>query len=123
MANKNENTKNPDHPGWPRRIVGMLLLPVVVFAFMALLSYDCWDIEELKSPPTSNNLFGIVGAWCVFWGYRLFGFAVWLVPFWILALAMALAAGRGKHLCRRIAGFVLLLLIAATVCALLPWGA
>ncbi len=117
----NDNSKTPEH-AWPRRFTGMVFLPVVVFAFMALLSYDWRDVSELQVPVNTPpaNLFGVAGATCVYLGYQFFGFAVWLLPCWLLVLAFVLISSRGKRLLWRNIGFLIFLVNASIAFALLP---
>ena len=119
----NASNKNIKKRVWPSRLLGLLLMPLAVFAFFALVSYDWRDINLLQSPPNtpSANFFGVAGAWCVFLGYHVFGLAVWLVPLWMLAVAFMMAAARADRLLWRNTGFLLLTLFASMACALVRW--
>ncbi|MCL1888140.1 MAG: DNA translocase FtsK [Kiritimatiellaeota bacterium] len=110
---------NHEPRGWPRPLAGTLLLALLLFTLMALLTYDWRDINILQDPPNTPIL-GVAGAWCAFLGYRFFGFAVWLVPCWMLMMAVALLSPPRGRLAWRNAGYVIFLLAASTLFALLP---
>jgi S-DNA-T family DNA segregation ATPase FtsK/SpoIIIE len=82
------------------RLIGLALVPVLIFALLGLLTYDWRDVSWLQVPPnaTPSNLIGQTGAWASFLGYNLFGLGVWLVPVWLLAAAALLIFNRAHEL-------------------------
>jgi S-DNA-T family DNA segregation ATPase FtsK/SpoIIIE len=86
------------------RLFGAALIPASLFPLLALVTYDCRDIAWLHVPPNlpPANLMGAVGAWLVFGGYALFGFAVWLLPPALMLAGLLLAFGHPVRLGRRL---------------------
>ena len=100
------------------RLLGLALVPLLIFAVLGLLTYDWRDIAWLQMPPNHppSNLIGEAGAWAVFFGYNLFGLGAWLVPLWLLVAALMLIFNRADELRVRTAWSLGVLLAA---CALL----
>ena len=100
------------------RLIGLALVPLLIFALLGLLTYDWRDISWLQMPPNHPpaNLIGQAGAWAVFVGYNLFGLGVWAVPVWLAAASAMLIFNRGDELGTR-TGWSLAFLLA--LCALL----
>ena len=60
---------------------GWLLPLFAFFPFIALVTYDWHAIADLNLPPApSANWIGALGDGFAYWGYKLVGLAVWLVP-------------------------------------------
>ncbi len=100
------------------RLVGLALVPVLIFALLSLLTYDWRDVSWLQMPPNHPpaNLIGEVGAWSVFFGYNLFGVGIWIVPVWLTVASAMLIFNRADELwCRT--GWSVAFLLA--LCALL----
>lgn len=99
-------------PSWRLRLLGIVLIPLVIFPVLALVSYDCTDVPFIQTPPneTTRNLIGPVGASLTWVGYFLFGLASWLLPVWMLVFGILFAAGKTQRLPRRLvcAGLILL---------------
>ncbi len=100
------------------RLIGAVLIPASLFPLLALLTYDFHDISLLHVPTNSPpaNLMGLVGAWLTFWGYALFGFAVWLLPPTMVVVGLLMAFGHPVRLRRRLMWGALFL---AMVCGLM----
>jgi len=81
------------------RWLGYILVVLSIFPFLSLISYDSGDVPWIKVPPNDppNNLIGVVGAVSTAIGYRLLGFGVWMIPVWVLAFSLRLAAGRNTR--------------------------
>ncbi len=83
-------------------LAGWLLFPFALFPLAALLTYDPRAIEALQMPPLkSSNWIGALGDYFAYYGYLVFGFAIWIVPaVCILAGILRLAnkrLGTGKR--------------------------
>ena len=104
------------------RLIGLALVPLLIFALLGLLTYDWRDISWLQMPPNhpSTNLAGSVGAWTIFLGYNLFGLGIWLLPVWLFFASILLIFNRADELGRRIGWCVGFLL---SLCALLQLAA
>ena len=100
------------------RLIGLAMVPLLIFALLGLLTYDWRDICWLQTPPNHppSNLIGLVGAWAVFFGYNLFGLGVWTMPVWVAAAAVMLIFNRAAELWIRTGWSVAFLL---AFCALL----
>jgi len=100
------------------RLIGLALVPLLIFALLSVLTYDWRDISCLQTPPNHPpaNLIGLAGAWATFFGYNLFGLGVWMVPVWLAAAATMLILGRTDELWSR-TGWAVVFLLA--LCALL----
>ena len=99
-----------------RRVIGVLLFPIILFPLLSLVTYDWRDISWLNAPPISPpaNLIGLVGAWSVFIGYSVMGLTVWVVPFFALVFSGMLLYGRIVRVGRR--AFWMLLFVVALCC-------
>ncbi len=105
---ENSDTPAPDvHVR--RRILGFFLFPVAFFPLLALLSYDWRAIPALCIPPLrpTANLIGIAGDWFAYFGYSIFGLAIWVVPLLCLFAGFRLILGRTFHPGRRTLGIAL----------------
>ncbi len=112
-----ETRKKEPMIGW-YRLLGLGLVPLLIFALLSLSTYDWRDIDWMQSPPNTPpaNLIGLAGAWVVFFGYHLLGFGLWLMPFWLGVAAVLLIFDCAADLWRRV-GWNLLFLLA--LCAVL----
>ncbi|MBR4172609.1 MAG: DNA translocase FtsK [Kiritimatiellae bacterium] len=104
-----------------RRVIGFLLLPIALFPFFSLISYNWRDVSMLMMPPLTPpaNLIGVFGAWSVFIGYSIIGLAQWCIPFLVLLFSVLLIYGKITHMIRR-AFWMLVFLVA--FCCLLQLG-
>lgn len=95
MSEKTQNSKEPlgelEHIV-KRRFIGMMLAMATVVPLLGMISYDWRDVSALRFPVLSPcaNLLGEFGAWMVFYGYLILGFAIWLVPALMFCAAAAL---------------------------------
>jgi len=99
-----------------RRVIGVLLFPIILFPLLSLVTYNWRDISWLNAPPLSPpaNLIGLVGAWSAFIGYSVMGLTVWVVPFFALVFSGLLLYGRIVRVGRRV--FWMLLFVVALCC-------
>jgi S-DNA-T family DNA segregation ATPase FtsK/SpoIIIE len=99
-----------------RRVIGVLLFPIILFPLLSLVTYNWRDIAWLNAPPLSPpaNLIGLVGAWSAFIGYSVMGLTVWVVPFFALVFSGLLLYGRIVRVGRRV--FWMLLFVVALCC-------
>ena len=72
-----------------------LLFPLAHFPLLALLTYDWRSISDLNLPAlASTNWIGALGDYFSFYGYQLFGLAIWIVPFLCLVAVWSWAGRR-----------------------------
>ncbi len=118
---KTRPPKGRAEPETPYRWLGYILVVLSVFPFLSLVSYDSGDVPWLQAPPNDppNNLIGVAGAVGTAVGYRLLGLGVWLLPVWMLAFSLRLAAGRNTRPWRRLGWCAL---FQAGLCAWLQLG-
>lgn len=113
----NDTFSNPSEgAGRPaeRHVFGWLLFPLALFPLVALMTYDWRAIAALMIPPEpSTNWIGPLGDGFAYWGYRIFGLAIWIVPVMCLVGGLCLVAGRRMRPGRRGAWFTLFLVCAA----------
>ena len=78
------------------------------------MSYDWRAIEGLRSPvEKSSNWIGALGDFFAYWGYVLFGMAIWIVPIACVLAGICCIAGRRMKAGRRIAWFFVFLIACA----------
>ncbi|MGN0846389.1 MAG: DNA translocase FtsK 4TM domain-containing protein [Kiritimatiellia bacterium] len=101
-----------------RRLIGFFMLPIALFPFLALFSYNWHDVPTLCIPPAepTSNLIGAVGTWFAYVGYQTIGLAIWFVPLICVFTGILLVIGCPIRLGRRALG--LLLFIVASTCLL-----
>ena len=100
-----------------RRIFAWLLFPLALFPLAALLTYDWRAIPALNSPPAaSSNWIGALGDGFAYYGYLIFGLAIWIAPLMCIAAALCLVHGRRTRLASRT--FWSVVLLCATACLL-----
>ena len=77
-----------------RGAAGWLLFPLSLFPLVALLTYDWRAMEALNTPPApSSNWIGALGDGFAYYGYEIFGLAVWLLPAACIVVALRLLLG------------------------------
>ena len=92
-----EQSSNPADAISRRSLLSWLLFPLALFPLVALLTYDWRSIPALNTPPeASSNWIGALGDGFAYYGYSLFGLAVWIVP--LLCLIAALSCIRGRRI-------------------------
>ncbi len=107
-ASKTEETGKPAE----KHLFGWLLFPLSLFPLVALLTYD-WRSTTLHTPEIpSSNWIGALGDGFAYYGYQLFGLAIWIVPVVCVVGAICLVAGHCRP-GRRSLWFGLFLLCAA----------
>lgn len=105
-----------------RRVLGALLSPLSLFPLVALVTYDWRAVPALCTPPLPRtNWIGALGDGFAYWGYLLFGLAVWVVPFLCLAAGVRMARGKPVFSWRRVLSLAAFLCAAA--CAVQVIGA
>ena len=71
------------------------MFPLALFPLVALLTYDWRAIEALNTPPVrSTNWIGALGDGFAYYGYLLFGLAIWIVPVLSVIAGLCLVCGR-----------------------------
>ena len=98
----NEPSRLPDGAETRRSVVAWLLFPLALFPLGALLSYDWRARPELCVPPApSHNWIGALGDGFAYYGYLVFGLAIWIVPLVCVIAALCLVRGRRMRPGRR----------------------
>ncbi len=103
--------------GERRHVFAWLLFPLALFPLAALLTYDWRAIPALNSPPIhSSNWIGKLGDLFAFYGYMLFGLAVWVVPVMCVTAALCVILGRRMRPGRREIWLFVFLLATSCFC-------
>ena len=113
-----ECKRHSNHDGTPptKGIFGWFLFPISLFPFVALMTYDWRAIDTLQSPPVpSPNWIGSLGDAFAYYGYQLFGLAIWMVPVVCVIAGLCLVAGRKMRPGRREAWFAVSLLATSSL--------
>ena len=117
----NEPSRLTDGAETRRSVVAWLLFPLALFPLGALLSYDWRARPELCVPPApSHNWIGALGDGFAYYGYLVFGLAIWIVPLVCVVAALCLIRGRRMRPGRREAWFTAFL--ASVSCLLQVLG-
>ncbi len=118
---KPQNNPPPNEPRIKRRLFGLLLFPIALFPFFALVTYNWHDMPQFAVPPLtpSSNLIGVVGDVFAYTGYRLIGLAIWSVPLLCVFAGILFMAGRSLHPGRRALGFLVFIFSATCFLQLL----
>ena len=117
----NPPSSTPDSAETRRSVVAWLLFPLALFPLGALLSYDWRTRAELNVPPLpSHNWIGALGDGFAYYGYFVFGLAIWIVPLVCVIAALCLVRGRRMRPGRREIWFTAFL--AAVACLLQVLG-
>ena len=91
------SSKNPDNQD-EKHALGWILPLFAFFPLLALATYDWHAISALNVPAApSSNWIGALGDQFAYWGYKLVGFAIWLVPAICIAGGLMFATGRRLH--------------------------
>ena len=84
-----------------------MFFPLSLFPLAALLTYDWRAISALNSPPAqSANWIGALGDGFAYYGYLIFGLAIWAVPLICVVSAFGMIRGRRIGRLRRILWFL-----------------
>ncbi|MBO7721687.1 MAG: DNA translocase FtsK 4TM domain-containing protein [Kiritimatiellae bacterium] len=90
-----EASSSTTEQNYGRRILAWALFPLALFPLAALLTYDWRSIPALNTPPApSTNWIGSLGDRFAYYGYEIFGLAVWVVPAVCIVLGVGVLAGR-----------------------------
>lgn len=100
----NNIPENPTEQTLFRKIIGICLLPLATFPFLALISYDWRGVSKLCIPcrETSQNLIGPLGDAFAYYGYTLVGLAVWTFPIICIILGLRLVLFPGRRFSHRL---------------------
>lgn len=114
MTEPSSNTSNTDEPKI-LRFLDWASLCMAIFAFAALISYDWRAMESLQSPAApSTNWIGATGDFFAYYGYLLLGFAVWIIPvFLVISTLCTLLLKTNSSRARRLSLFSVFLISAA----------
>ena len=116
-----EKYSNVPDPATRRRVVAWLLFPLSLFPLAALLTYDWHAIAALNLPPApSSNWIGPLGDRFAYYGYCIFGLAIWLVP--VACVLTALGALLRRSTDRRLRWPWILLTTCSIACLLQAMG-
>ena len=108
MTEPSSSTADPQSH---RSLVSWLVFPLALFPLVALLTYDWHAIAALNTPPArSANWIGALGDGFAYYGYAIFGLAIWAVPLLCLAAAFCLIRAGRLRLSRRSLWFAAFLL-------------
>ena len=112
-----EQSSSPAESNVRRNVFAWLLFPLALFPLVALLTYDWRAMPALNLPPLpSSNWIGALGDSFAYYGYLLFGLAIWILPIICVVAAICLVRGRRMRPGRRELWFAVFI---ATVSALL----
>ncbi len=83
-------------------LIAWVLFPLTLFPLVALLTYDWRSISSLQTPPLPHtNWIGALGDNFAYYGYGIFGLAIWIVPIWCALYGVAVARTRKFKFSRR----------------------
>lgn len=98
---------------------GWLCFPLSLFPLVALLTYDWRSVEFLQTPPApSANWIGLPGDFFAYWGYELFGLAIWIAPVFCVAAGLRACVSGRATLRPGMRAFWRLCLMASVSCLL-----
>ena len=116
-----KSSSNSDGQTVRRRLFAWPLVPLALFPLAALVSYDWHAIPALNMPPApSSNWIGALGDGFAYWGYYLFGLAVWIVPPVCVIAALGFVRGGRMRFASRASW--LLFFVCALSCLLQVMG-
>ncbi len=77
-----------------RNFMGWMLLPISLFPFAALITYDWHSIEQLSIPAAhTSNWIGPIGDIFAYYGYSILGLAIWIIPVYCIIIGCRSVAG------------------------------
>ena len=104
------SSRHGNQPSEKTHLITWLIFPLALFPLVALLSYDWHAIPSLNTPAIpSSNLIGALGDFFAFYGYTLFGLAIWIVPIICVIGGICLLAGKRMTPGRREIWFLIFL--------------
>lgn len=81
-----------------KNFIGWLFFPISLFPLAALLTYDSASIEQVQMPASqSTNWIGPIGDSFSYYGYSLFGLAIWLIPIYCIIIGCRSVAGESMR--------------------------
>ena len=81
-----------------KNFIGWLFFPISLFPLAALLTYDSASIEQVQMPTSqSTNWIGPIGDSFSYYGYSLFGLAIWLIPIYCIIIGCRSVAGESMR--------------------------
>ena len=99
---------NPSGKPAGHSFLGWLLIPLSLFPLAALMNYDPNAISALEVPARAcTNPIGPLGEHFAYYGYALFGFAIWIVPFVCVVGGIRVALSRRTAFRRSLAWLLL----------------
>ena len=97
-----EQSSSPAESSVRRNVFAWLLFPLALFPLVALLTYDWRAMPQINTPPLpSSNWIGALGDSFAYYGYLLFGLAIWILPVVCVVAALCLVLGRRMRPGRR----------------------
>ena len=112
MKDINSNTPDSERS----HVFAWLLFPLALFPLAALLTYDWRAIPMLNDPPVrTSNWIGALGDYFAYFGYQIFGLAMWIVPVLCVIAALCVVAGRHMRFGRRELWFLCFLSAVASL--------
>lgn len=90
-----------NQPPAHKSYLGILLFPIALFPFVALLTYDS-RVMTAYPPMPSTNWIGALGDNFAYYGYLFFGLAIWIVPVMCILAGICLMLGRKMSSIRRV---------------------
>lgn len=103
MTSNTSSRDNPFEQSGRRSFTGWVFIPLALFLFIALLTYEWESIAYLNTPPVSptSNWAGPLGNYFAYYGYQFLGLAIWALPITCMILGLRLVTGRLVRLGRR----------------------
>ena len=109
-----DTQQGSDRGSTQRGLMAWMLFPLALFPLAALLSYDWSAIPALNAPPSpSHNWIGALGDGFAYYGYMVFGLAIWIVPLVCVVAAVCVIRGRRMRPGRREAWFAVFLVASS----------
>ena len=100
-----------------RHALAWCLFPLALIPLVALLTYDWRAIPALHTPAVrSTNWMGALGDAFAYYGYTIFGLAIWIVPLLCVIVGLCLVAG--KRMCPGRRELWLLIFLTSVSCVL-----
>jgi S-DNA-T family DNA segregation ATPase FtsK/SpoIIIE len=117
-----ENSSNTGERNALKQILAYIQFPLALFPLVALHTYDYRSIEALNCPAApSTNWIGALGDAFAYYGYCIFGLAIWIVPMLSVIAALELIRTR-KSRRPTLKSLNIVLLISAAACLLQVMG-
>lgn len=100
---------------------GWVLIPLALFLFVSLLTYEWQAIAFLQTPPNAptSNWMGPLGNYIAYYGYMLLGLAFWGVPIICFILGFCVVTARVALFSKRQIWLVVILFALASLTQLM----